>query len=70
MPEKIKIISKEFAKGSNGLVKIDIADLPSGTKIDLPVHVFRSAKEGPVLLVCAGLHGQFKTRLSYRNAFN
>lgn len=57
MPEKIKIISKEFAKGSNGLVKIDIADLPSGTKIDLPVHVFRSAKEGPVLLVCAGLHG-------------
>jgi len=57
MPETLKILNQTFAKGQNGSVKIDIADLPSGTKIDLPVHVFRSLKDGPVLLVCAGLHG-------------
>jgi len=57
MPEILKISDEIFAKGQSGSVKIDIADLPSGTKIDLPVHVFRSLEDGPVLLVCAGLHG-------------
>ena len=53
----LKIINKNFEAGTKGSVKIDIADLPSGTKINLPVHVFRSEKEGPILLICAGLHG-------------
>ncbi len=57
MPAVLNINKTTFKPGSSGSVKIDIADLPSGTKIDLPVHVFSSAKEGPVLLVCAGLHG-------------
>lgn len=57
MPETLKISNQTFAKGQHGSVKIDIADLPSGTKIDLPVHIFRSTKDGPVLLICAGLHG-------------
>lgn len=55
--EVIKINDKIFKLGEVGLTNIHIANLPSGTKIDLPVHVFRAKKDGPVLLICAGLHG-------------
>lgn len=53
----IKIDGQSFGLGEQGMVNIDIADLPSGTKIHLPVHVFRSEKPGPTLLISAGLHG-------------
>jgi len=53
----IQIDGHSFPLGKNGKVSIDIADLPSGTKIFLPIHVFRSANPGPTLLVSAGLHG-------------
>jgi len=53
----LKIDGKEFGLGEQGMVKIDIADLASGTKIDLPVHIFRSKNAGPTLLISAGLHG-------------
>ncbi|NJB37140.1 succinylglutamate desuccinylase/aspartoacylase family protein [Croceivirga sp. JEA036] len=43
--------------GKNKLVKIDIAKLPTGTLIDIPVHVFNSKNPGPVVLLQAGLHG-------------
>lgn len=55
--EAIKINDKIFEAGEASSTNIHIANLPSGTKIDLPIHVFRSKKDGPVLLVCAGLHG-------------
>jgi len=57
MPSTLKIGEDIFALGEQNLVKFDIADLPSGTKIDLPVHVFRSELDGPVVLICAGMHG-------------
>jgi len=38
-------------------VKANIAKLPSGTLIDLPVYVFRSKKKGPTILLSGGLHG-------------
>ena len=53
----MKIDGKHFGLGENGRVDIDIADLPSGTKIHLPIHVFRSKNEGPTLLITGGLHG-------------
>ena len=43
--------------GENKLVKINIARLPTGTLIDIPVHVFNSKKAGPTILIQAGLHG-------------
>lgn len=55
--DTIKINGEIFEKGETGSTNIDIANLPSGTKINMPVDVFRSKKEGPVLLVCAGMHG-------------
>lgn len=36
---------------------MEIARLPSGTLIHMPVHVFRSSKPGPVILLSGGLHG-------------
>lgn len=41
----------------NRLVKINIARLPTGTLIDIPVHVFNGKKAGPAILLQAGLHG-------------
>jgi len=43
--------------GQKKLLRIEIARLPTGTLIDIPVHVFNSKKKGPTLLVQAGLHG-------------
>lgn len=54
---EILIDKHSFSPGENKKISIDIADLPSGTKIFLPIHVFRSAAPGPTLLVSAGLHG-------------
>lgn len=44
-------------KGQNALVKIPVANLPSGTEINLHAHVFRSKQPGPVMLVVGGVHG-------------
>ncbi|GAA4313326.1 succinylglutamate desuccinylase/aspartoacylase family protein [Nibribacter koreensis] len=43
--------------GENILIRLAISRLPSGTEIDIPVHVFRSLEPGPVLLLMAGMHG-------------
>lgn len=43
--------------GQKKLLRIEIARLPTGTLIDIPVHVFNSKKPGPTVLVQAGLHG-------------
>ncbi|MFB9863651.1 succinylglutamate desuccinylase/aspartoacylase family protein [Rufibacter immobilis] len=43
--------------GDNILVRLNISRLPSGTAIDIPIHVFRAQEPGPVLLLMAGMHG-------------
>lgn len=43
--------------GEKKLVKINIGKLPTGTLIDIPVHVFNAEQAGPTVLVQAGLHG-------------
>ena len=43
--------------GMNKRVRIEIARLPTGTLIDIPIHVFNSKRAGPTVLVQAGLHG-------------
>lgn len=44
-------------KGQKAKVNIPVANLPSGTEIDLKAHVFRSKSSGPTLLLVGGLHG-------------
>ncbi len=53
----ITINGNAVPPGKNKLLRIEIARLPTGTLIDIPVHVFNGKKAGPTLLVQAGLHG-------------
>ena len=53
----IEINGETIAPGTSKLVRITIARLPTGTIIDIPVHVFNAEKPGPTILLQAGLHG-------------
>lgn len=53
----VVINGERIEPGENKLVKITISRLPTGTLIDIPVHVFNAKKAGPTILVQAGLHG-------------
>lgn len=53
----LKIGDCIIRKGSNRFTELYIARLPSGTEIHLPVHIFRSAVDGPVVLLSGGMHG-------------
>nr|WP_246010731.1 succinylglutamate desuccinylase/aspartoacylase family protein [Hymenobacter perfusus] len=46
-----------IAPGEQVLTRLVISRLPSGTVIDIPVHVFRSHAPGPTVLLLAGMHG-------------
>ncbi len=53
----IKINNEEISPGENKVVQIPVGSLPSGTSIDIVVHVFRSMFKGPTVLILAGVHG-------------
>jgi predicted deacylase len=57
MSDSIIIGDEKIPKGTNTLVEIKVAKLPSGTQIHIPVHVYRSKNKGPVILLSGGLHG-------------
>ena len=46
-----------IAPGERVLTRLVISRLPSGTVIDVPVHVFRAVEPGPTLLLMGGMHG-------------
>lgn len=46
-----------IAPGERVLTRLVISKLPSGTVIDVPVHVVRAQEPGPVVLLMAGMHG-------------
>ena len=43
--------------GQRVLTRLVVSQLPSGTVIDIPVHVLRADAPGPVLLLMGGMHG-------------
>jgi predicted deacylase len=43
--------------GENKTVVLNSYELHTKTKLEVPVHVHRSSKEGPTMLLCAGMHG-------------
>lgn len=51
------IAGRKIAPGKQVQINALIAKLPTRTPIDIPVFVARSKKEGPTLLVMAGVHG-------------
>lgn len=57
MPEIIRIHGEEIKRGEDKQVHLSIARLPTYTNIDLSVRVIRAEKDGPVVLLSGGLHG-------------
>ena len=57
MPEEISINKHTVGPGEQKVIQLNIARLPTHTNIDLSVHVYRAKKDGPVLLLTGGLHG-------------
>lgn len=55
--DPIVINNQEVLPGEQKDIKIDIARLPSGTRINLNIKVFRSKRPGPCIMVLAGVHG-------------
>lgn len=57
MVKTMKIDNATIEPGETKTVTYDIARLPSGMMINMPIHVYRSKVDGPVLLLSGGLHG-------------
>ena len=51
------IYNQTIKPGKSCTVQIPVANLPSGTEINLKAHVFRSKKPGPTVLLIGGVHG-------------
>lgn len=58
MQKIISINGQEIAPGENKTVILNTYELHTKTKIEIPVHVIHSKKEGPSLLFSAGMHGE------------
>ena len=54
---EITIDGRAIETGENVSLELMIARLPSGTRIHMPVHVFRSKNDGPTVLLSGGMHG-------------
>jgi predicted deacylase len=52
------INGQTIAPGENKQIVLNSYELHTKTKIEIPVFVFRSKKEGPTLLLSAGMHGE------------
>jgi predicted deacylase len=58
MNEQImKIYNTTINPGQNITIQIPVANLPSGTEINLFAHVYRSKHPGPTILITGGVHG-------------
>lgn len=56
-PDAICLNGLTIKPGERVLTRLVVSRLPSGTVIDIPVYVFRSAVPGPTVLLMAGMHG-------------
>ena len=56
-PDVMTLNGLSIKPGERVLTRLVISRLPSGTVIDIPVHVLRATAPGPVLLLMGGLHG-------------
>lgn len=53
------IINSQIVRpGECKQIVLNSYELHTKTKIEIPVFVFRSQKEGPTVLLCAGMHGE------------
>ncbi len=54
---EFSINNKIIEPGTKDIIRLNVARLPSGTVINLRIHVFRSEQPGPVALILGGVHG-------------
>ncbi|MCB0650039.1 MAG: succinylglutamate desuccinylase/aspartoacylase family protein [Saprospiraceae bacterium] len=52
-----KILGKEIKRGTSTVIDLEVAKLHTRTPLKIPVIVERAKKDGPVLLLIAGIHG-------------
>jgi predicted deacylase len=57
MPSAIEIAGVTIKPGSRQSVDIQLPNFYTHSKVNMPVHVIRGRKPGPVLLVSAAIHG-------------
>ena len=57
MIKEMRITEQVILPGEEKQINANIAKLPTRTPIDIPIIVSRSIKEGPTLLLMAGMHG-------------
>lgn len=55
--KSIVIDHVEIQPGEQKTLALPVGSLPSGTAINISVHVYRSMFSGPIVLVLAGVHG-------------
>jgi uncharacterized protein len=58
MNGSISINGQKIGRGENKTVILNSYELHTKTKLEIPVHVLRAEKDGPSLLLCAGMHGE------------
>lgn len=51
------IHNTEILEGQRAVVKIPVGELPSGNRINIHAHIFRSKEPGPCILLLGGVHG-------------
>ncbi|HMQ23164.1 MAG TPA: succinylglutamate desuccinylase/aspartoacylase family protein, partial [Planctomycetota bacterium] len=56
-PEGFHIGGVQLEPGTVSDVELDMARLPTRTKLTLPVRVVRGASDGPCMWLSAGIHG-------------
>ncbi|MFN6039012.1 MAG: succinylglutamate desuccinylase/aspartoacylase family protein [Bacteroidota bacterium] len=57
MKKGFKINDQAVAPGENRKVILNRYELPTNSNVEIPVHVFRSKIDGPIVLLSAGMHG-------------
>jgi predicted deacylase len=55
--DELVINDEVVGVGEQAVIRLNIGRLPSGTRIFIYLHVYRSTAPGPVMLVMGGLHG-------------
>lgn len=55
--KKIEVLGHAISNGKGVQLNLDIAKLHTRTRIQVPIIVERAKKEGPTLLITAGIHG-------------
>ncbi|MEZ5344694.1 MAG: succinylglutamate desuccinylase/aspartoacylase family protein [Pyrinomonadaceae bacterium] len=53
----MEILGQEIIPGKRNYLEMDVASLYTRTKIEVPVIIEKSRKDGPTLLVLGGIHG-------------